>query len=36
MNEENGKIAGKGKNGDRTADICPDDNVLSRFLLFQK
>lgn len=33
MNEN---IAGKGKNGDRTVDICPDDNVLSRFLLFHK
>lgn len=29
MNE---KIAGRGKNGDRTVDTGPDDNVLSRYL----
>ena len=33
MNE---KIAGRGKNGDRTVDTGLDDNVLSRYLLFQK
>lgn len=33
MNE---KIAGRGKNGDRTVITGLDDNVLSRYLLFQK
>ena len=28
----NDKIAGRGKNGDRTVDTGPDDNVLCRYL----